>query len=187
MNFDLKDYVKIYPTFTPKFAATAVEHLAEQQWRQHEFYDPLADRHLNRSGNQELSVTFAQGPWVDSVMTQLKLPLNSYTQDLKMPWFQTCAQYSYVRFNRYQQQTLMSPHCDHIRGIFDGQARGIPILSMIGLLNDDYQGGELILWDDYEVKLNVGDVVVFPSVFLYPHRVQPVTQGTRYSLVSWGF
>jgi predicted 2-oxoglutarate/Fe(II)-dependent dioxygenase YbiX len=26
---------------------------------------------------------------------------------------------------------------------------------------------------------------LFPSNYLYPHRITPVTQGTRYSIVTW--
>ena len=71
--------------------------------------------------------------------------------------------------------------------IFDGERKGIPVLSIIGLLNDDYKGGELIMFNDYEIKLKEGDVLLFPSSFLYPHLVKPITKGIRYSLVSWSW
>ena len=50
----------------------------------------------------------------------------------------------------------------------------------------DYKGGDLCLHlgDKPEVmKKEQGFVVLFPSYVL--HEVKPVTQGTRYSLVSW--
>ena len=34
-------------------------------------------------------------------------------------------------------------------------------------------------------KLNQGDVLIFPSNFLYPHKVNSIKKGTRYSFVSW--
>ena len=37
------------------------------------------------------------------------------------------------------------------------------------------------------VELGVGDVVMWPSVFLYPHEVTPVTKGTRITAVMWGW
>ena len=40
---------------------------------------------------------------------------------------------------------------------------------------------------DREIKLNAGDLVIFPSNFLYPHKISPVTDGVRYSYVSWGW
>ena len=79
----------------------------------------------------------------------------------------------------------MALHCDHIHSLFDGERKGIPVLSVLGALNDDYEGGEFIMFDDYKIPLKTGDVVIFPSVFLYPHKVMPVTKGTRHSLVLW--
>jgi predicted 2-oxoglutarate/Fe(II)-dependent dioxygenase YbiX len=55
----------------------------------------------------------------------------------------------------------------------------------VGVLNEDYEGGEFIMWEDKEIKLKTGDLMIFPSTFLYPHKVNPVTKGTRYSCVSW--
>ena len=56
-------------------------------------------------------------------------------------------------------------------------------ISMSLILNDDYEGGELILFDVGAMKQEVGTMIFFPS-FL-PHEVTPVTKGTRYSLVMW--
>jgi predicted 2-oxoglutarate/Fe(II)-dependent dioxygenase YbiX len=35
------------------------------------------------------------------------------------------------------------------------------------------------------IKLKKGDLLIFPSVFLYPHKVEPVKKGIRYSFISW--
>jgi predicted 2-oxoglutarate/Fe(II)-dependent dioxygenase YbiX len=96
----------------------------------------------------------------------------------------TC--FSPVRFNRYQKGQTMRIHCDHIKTLFEGEVRGIPVLSIIINFNDDYKGGDLIFWDDYKVDLGEGDVVVFPSLFLFPHRIEEVTENVRYSGVAWG-
>jgi len=63
-------------------------------------------------------------------------------------------------------------------------------LSIIINLNDDYEGGDLIFTDQKKkeikrLKLNKGSVVFFPSNFMYPHGIQPITKGTRYSIVAW--
>ena len=36
-----------------------------------------------------------------------------------------------------------------------------------------------------KVELKTGDLVMFPSNFMYPHSVQPILSGTRYSIVCW--
>ena len=38
-----------------------------------------------------------------------------------------------------------------------------------------------------EIKLLSGDILMFPSYFMYPHEVTDCTKGTRYSFVSWAF
>jgi len=65
-------------------------------------------------------------------------------------------------------------------------------LSIIVNLNEDYEGGDFVFFDPFNrkdvihrVSLKTGSVLMFPSNFLYPHSVEPITKGTRYSLVSW--
>jgi len=63
-------------------------------------------------------------------------------------------------------------------------------LSIIINLNDEYEGGDLIFTDQKEkeikrLKLGKGSIVFFPSNFMYPHGIQPITKGTRYSIVAW--
>jgi predicted 2-oxoglutarate/Fe(II)-dependent dioxygenase YbiX len=53
-------------------------------------------------------------------------------------------------------------------------------------LNDDYEGGEFAFFDRAEVyKLKKGSCIMFPSNFMYPHEIMPVTSGTRYSIITW--
>jgi Rps23 Pro-64 3,4-dihydroxylase Tpa1-like proline 4-hydroxylase len=54
------------------------------------------------------------------------------------------------------------------------------------ILNDDYEGGDFAFFDRELVhKLKKGSCIMFPSNFMYPHEVMPVTSGTRYSIVTW--
>ena len=63
-------------------------------------------------------------------------------------------------------------------------------LSIIINLNNDYEGGNLIFTDQKEkeikrLKLTKGSIVFFPSNFMYPHSIEPIRKGTRYSIVAW--
>tara|TARA_R100001086_G_scaffold168541_1_gene91612 strand:+ start:6935 stop:7177 length:243 start_codon:yes stop_codon:yes gene_type:complete len=80
----------------------------------------------------------------------------------------------------------MRKHYDHIHSIFDGSRKGIPCLSFIGILNNNFTGGDFIIRDK-KIKTKTGDIIIFPSCFLYPHEVTEVKKGARYSFVSWGF
>jgi predicted 2-oxoglutarate/Fe(II)-dependent dioxygenase YbiX len=91
---------------------------------------------------------------------------------------------SEIRFNKYNSGSLMESHIDHIRSLFDGERKGIPILSIVGLLNDDFIGGEFILCGN-EMKLKKNSLLIWPSNFMYPHRVAEIKEGTRYSFVAW--
>jgi predicted 2-oxoglutarate/Fe(II)-dependent dioxygenase YbiX len=95
--------------------------------------------------------------------------------------------FSPIRFNRYKKDQIMRKHSDHIHSIFDGELKGIPVLSIIINFNDNYENGDLIFWDNYKIDLGIGDIVVFPSLFLFPHRVEEVTKNVRYSGVCWGW
>jgi hypothetical protein len=92
-----------------------------------------------------------------------------------------------IRFNRYEPGQIMRQHHDHIHDIFDGQNKGIPVLSFILNFNDDYEGADLFFWEDTVIKLGKGDIVMFPSCFLFPHGVTEATKGKRYSAVTWGW
>ena len=63
---------------------------------------------------------------------------------------------------------------------FDNKTRK---LSMTVNLNDDYEGGDLLLFDESSIEQKTGNAIFFPSYL--PHQVTPVTKGTRYSLVMW--
>lgn len=58
-------------------------------------------------------------------------------------------------------------------------------LSMTLLLNDDFEGGDFEINLSSPTKINIkkGTAIFFPSFVL--HRVTPVTQGIRKSLVIW--
>ena len=89
------------------------------------------------------------------------------------------------RINKYDEGGYMSKHCDNIHHSH-GQQYGFPQLTSLLMLNDNYEGGELEFKNSDEnmsLDLDKGDMVTFPS-FL-EHRVKPVLNGTRISLVGW--
>ena len=93
--------------------------------------------------------------------------------------------FSTIRFNRYGKGQIMRQHHDHIHSLFDGNEKGIPVLSFILNLNDNYRGADLYFWEDHAVHLGKGDIIMFPSLFLFPHGVTEAREGVRYSAVSW--
>jgi predicted 2-oxoglutarate/Fe(II)-dependent dioxygenase YbiX len=80
---------------------------------------------------------------------------------------------------RYEEGGFYKTHIDSATG-------ALRTLSCSFILNDDYEGGE---WEFFNGALRLkppkGSAIAFPSNFLYPHGITPVTKGTRFSIVTW--
>lgn len=69
---------------------------------------------------------------------------------------------------------------------YDGTTQGGRIISAIAYLNDDYKGGELeFVHYGIKIKPQAGMLLLFPSNFAFAHTSHPVTEGTKYALVTW--
>ena len=186
LNTNLQHYVKHFKDRVDKnLCDTLVREMNEIQFQQHKFYDPTTGKNLTRSGSKELSVSWDDCPSRSILSEKIWYIIKDYLIYVDVSWFTRWSGYTLPRFNKYDEDKKMALHCDHIHSMFDGKKKGIPILSVLGVLNDDYEGGEFIMFDDTEIKFDKGDVLVFPSLFLYPHKVEPVKSGTRYSYISW--
>jgi len=87
------------------------------------------------------------------------------------------------RLNKYDVGGFMSRHCDNIHHSH-GQTYGFPQASLLFFLNDDYEGGDFIV-SNCHYRPKKGEALIFPSNFMFPHEVKKITQGTRWSIVSW--
>lgn len=82
---------------------------------------------------------------------------------------------------RYKKDQYITQHVDASSDI------GRTLSCSIGL-NSEYTGGEFAFFDkQIKFTLNKGDVLMFPSNFMYPHEILPVISGVRYSVLSWLF
>jgi predicted 2-oxoglutarate/Fe(II)-dependent dioxygenase YbiX len=183
MKMNLIDYVGVYKNHINKsICEETVKQLNDKRWVKHEY----AYGGGTVSYEDDLQISYDNVPTKKIIMDSIWDVTNQYvTKDLNCEWYSGWNGFSEVRFNRYDENTQMRKHCDHIKYIFDGERKGIPTLTILACLNNDYTGGDLILFDDEKIQFNAGDVVVFPSNFLYPHRITPITKGVRYSCVSW--
>jgi predicted 2-oxoglutarate/Fe(II)-dependent dioxygenase YbiX len=186
-KYDVKDYVKIYDKcFDESFCNDSVQYLNQQTWNKHtmEDYDGNKVEH-----DTELSVLSNDSSmFTEHITNVIRKAVSRYIlTDFKEyeEWFAGWNNYCSPRYNRYDVNTQMKLHCDHIHSLFDGKNKGIPTLSILGSLNNNYEGGEFILFNEYNIKLKAGQIIVFPSNFMYPHKVLPVKSGVRYTFVSW--
>ena len=188
MDKNLKSYVKVYNNWYDKeICGQLVNDIENSIWEQHKFYDAQSRQHITRSGDKELDITYSNTDLKPYVMQRIWDGFYKYLSDLNFTWYDGWQGFSEVRFNRYKETRLMAEHCDHITSLFQGEKKGIPTMSSLSLLNDDFEGGEFVMFGDEVIPLKAGDIMIFPSNFLYPHKVLPVTNGTRYSCVSWAW
>lgn len=190
MKQNLKNYIKVYDKFLNKNVCKQtikeLNLLNDSCWIDHEFYNPITNSCKKISEDRELSVSYSNEISTKKIiMNKLWHAIDVYFKHLKFKWFSGWQGYTDIRFNKYDKNTQMAEHCDHIHSIFDGQRKGIPTLSLLGILNDNYEGGKFIMFQDKEIKFKTGDLLIFPSNFLYPHKVESVKKGIRYSFISW--
>lgn len=177
---NLFDYVYVENILTEKFCQEAIEHLNTSEWQRHTWYkgSELVDKN-------DFYITSS-----DQLEKQIRPKVNQFLLNYseKVTPYLILHEISELRFNIYRAGVGLEEHVDHtpFAPYVKGQKSGIPILSMVGVLNDDYDGGEFILCGK-TLNLKTGDLLAFPSVFLYPHSVNIITRGIRYSWVIWAY
>jgi predicted 2-oxoglutarate/Fe(II)-dependent dioxygenase YbiX len=184
-NLQLKNFIHIERGLIPKDTCRfVIDSIKNKSWSSHLWSRDGTDQFSHPT--KEPDVLEAIPSLEDTLNPLISLSVKYYNDFIGSEKVSQVTCFSPVRFNRYQKGQIMRIHCDHIKTLFEGEVKGIPVLSIIINFNDDYKGGDLIFWDDYKVDLGEGDVVVFPSLFLFPHRIEEVTENIRYSGVAWG-
>lgn len=185
MSFDksLERYIVVKDSLSQELCGQVLSELDQANWDNHQWGG--SQGLIDLENDKEFSVCWDDLKSDPQVMDHIWHAIHAYITDLDSPLFDGWAGFTKVRYNRYDTGTKMLPHVDHIKTAFDGERKGVPILSVVGLLNDDYTGGEFVMWDDTVVELKQGDIMIFPSNFLYPHHVAEVTEGTRNTFVAW--
>lgn len=105
---------------------------------------------------------------------------------IKFPHAEMCSLLRYLPGQNYKR------HVDNLllTDRFVEVANGIPTrdISIVGYLNDDFEGGETFFdRQNVKVKPKAGSVVVFPSYYTHPHQSLPVVRGRKYAFTSWLF
>lgn len=87
-----------------------------------------------------------------------------------------------------QLNALRYEKTGHYKYHVDGGQGHRRTLSAILFLNNDYKGGELCFDNDgtdFKIPAKPSSLVLWPSNFLFPHTIKPVTEGVRFSIVGW--
>ena len=185
----LYEYIHLMKGVIPEdFCNDAIQHYTiRNQWVEHAWtkYDDTPSKNivLTKREKELLNSPF-DGQFLEYLIERCDQWLKSYSN--RHPHQFQIKNTSEFRINRYVTGTGMADHSDNIVSLFEKGA-GSPILSIVGCLNDDYEGGDFIMFDDMKINLKKGDVLIFPSAFMYRHRVETVTKGERWTFVTWAF
>lgn len=137
------------------------------------------DPALRNCDTLDISLLREQSPWalLDSdIYKAVETCIRTYR--LKFPGFTAGADTGYEML-RYPTGTRCNYHSDSR----DFRPR---TLSCSIAINDDYKGGEFEFFHGEKTyRVPKGSAIVFPSNFMYPHAVLPITEGTRYSIITW--
>ena len=185
-SLNLLDYIKVYKVFEKESLKKILLELQDESiWERHQWTNQHNNIVEGKSNNEMFISDNKLFEANEHIMSNIYSSISKYIKDINIPEFTSWQGYSSVRFNRYEKNQSIVKHVDNITSIFDGSRKGSPTLSIVGLLNNTFTGGEFVMFDSYKLNLEAGDILIFPSFFTYPHRVNPVTEGVRYSFVSW--
>ena len=185
----IEDYIYVENHIPVELCEKLIDECNKKEWKKHAWYSSYTDTSLSEE-TKELDVmpcTQEQQnkitPYLTKALEEYQIKYSWRGEKTQPPWL---TKFSPIRFNKYEVGNTMRVHYDNIHDIFDGKKKGIPIVSIVGNLNEDYEGAEFMLRDK-EIKLKTGDILLFPSGIVYPHMVKETIKGVRYSFVSWAF
>ena len=186
----LKDLIHVERgAITPDLCDYIIKDIETREWEKHSWYN--LNEEVKSEDTKELDVQYITSDLQYSLLSIMNHVASSYVKEYsyKQSYLtqSIMTMYSPIRFNRYSNGQTMKQHHDHIHSLFDGENKGIPVLSFILNFNDDYEGADLYFWNDFKIPLGKGDVVIFPSLFLFPHGVTEIKKGVRYSGVAWSW
>lgn len=188
---EIKNFVKIYDEVLPWKALTNlirfanVSNFNEAKVGGDATQSSVKNFNIRKTYNSVLSNTsesMTNVHWFNLLASYFDKNLKQYKFDTNIK------DYGYnnifdIEILKYENTGFYTWHVDHFAGI-------PRTMSCILLLNNDYEGGNLCFRNpdgsgEWEVKVKPNRMIVWPSNFLFPHTVKPVTKGTRYSVVAW--
>ena len=190
---ELKDYIKVFDNaMKPEIVGSLIKYLNKVKFNPALVVNPVKGGVVNKEVRNTNTWVFddssySNAHWKNFLNYTLIKVYQEYekTLNLKADRGIDCRNIQSLEALKYEEGGFYKLHHDH----------GFTVprtLSLIMCLNNDYEGGELIFHEPKKgpgkirtVYPKPGRVIIWPSTFLYPHSVEKVTKGTRYTIVSW--
>jgi len=183
---EIKQFVKIYDDVLPLSAlSNLIRFVKISEFSEAKIGGGTVNFNIRKTYNLPLSNlhnSISNVHWFNLMYSFFKKNLDQYPKDTKT------LDYSYqdifdIQVLKYEQSGFFVWHTDHFALVPRS-------MSCILLLNNDYEGGNLCFRNpdgsgEWEVEVKPNRMIIWPSNFLYPHTVKPITKGQRYSVVAW--
>jgi predicted 2-oxoglutarate/Fe(II)-dependent dioxygenase YbiX len=181
---NLKDYIVIVKDVVPHSLCDAI---LEEYAHTSEWFETVTRSGLRKDIRNVTSILISADQVIDNNQQKRK--------ELDSALFQ-CASNAIKRYNdtfplafieqdsgyellKYEVGQFYKEHTDSFRDV----PRAV---SCSFALNDEYEGGEFAFFNGTKkIRVPKGYALMFPSNFMYPHQILPVTQGVRYSVITW--
>ena len=189
VNFDLHKYITVFDNVMPKKTLESFKKICAT----HKDFEaatvigkdkPVLDEEIRRVqtwGLHNISTnSYTEVLWCNYLMYRLKICIMNYLHYHDFPKEFLINNIEILKYNPGGHYKF---HVDH--------SQKIPrTFSCIFLVNENYKGGELCFKYPNADKITTIEkkenrMIIWPSNFLYPHCVKPVTEGERYSVVAW--
>ena len=188
----LNNYIRIYDNILPKDVLKNFQKICDNQekFTDAEIYQKNKSAGVDQfhrktlvwplhNGTHEKSLTNIH--WSGLWVFQFNNYIERYKQDTQINPGQTILHD--IQVLKYVNDGHYKFHCDSGYAIHR-------TISCIFLINEEYEGGELMFalpnyTKEFAVEKKANRMIVWPSNFLYPHKVKPVKKGIRYSVVAW--
>jgi predicted 2-oxoglutarate/Fe(II)-dependent dioxygenase YbiX len=181
----LIDYIQVFENIVPSKLCDAIlnEFSAEDEWRK----TFVGDGHVRSDIRSAETIVISYPHVIEKnldirknidleIFNAAASAIKKYNEKFPLARIEEDSGYELLR---YKEGQFYTEHTDS----FKARPRAV---SCSFALNDDYEGGEWAFFGREKViKVPKGAAVMFPSNFMYPHEIMPVTKGTRYSIITW--
>ena len=164
----VEDYIIVKNTIPGEMCQSLIDECNRKEWQKHKWNNYAAGTSESEP-EKELDVMPCTQDQQNRITPHLVKALEAYQvkhstpgEKSSPPWL---TKFSPIRFNKYEVGNMMRQHYDHIHSIFDGKMKGVPIISIVANLNEDYEGSEFYCRGK-EIPLKTGDILLFPSNFM---------------------
>lgn len=170
---ELKDYILELPNLIPDEKCNEIIRWSENQQWKNSFVD---DGSIEKNIRNCQYVSLNESPFDSELFAYVSKAIQKYAQVYKNISISKDTGYELLK---YEKDGFYKEHVD-------SYAANPRIITLSLTINDNFEGGEWSFFGGkHKMSPKKGSAILFPSNFMYTHAILPITNGTRYSIITW--